>query len=114
MSELDRSIAMNCIDGVDDDGYLQTSIDYKLESLESSEADRDEALAVLHRLQQFYPAGVIGYDLRDCLLIQLNQYPKDTPWLQETKDVISKHIDLLGSRDYASLMRRAQIGRVHV
>ena len=109
MSELDRSIAMMFIDGVDDDGYLHTSVDDILESLKSSEADRDEVLAVLHRLQQFDPAGVFGYDLRDCLLIQLNQYPKDTPWLQETKDVISKHIDLLGSRDYASLMRRARL-----
>src|SRR5690554_5419858 len=35
MSELDRSIAMMFIDGVDDDGYLHTSVDDILESLKS-------------------------------------------------------------------------------
>lgn len=109
MSELDRSIAMMFIDGVDDDGYLHTSVEDVLESLANTEVDEDEVLAVLHRLQQFDPAGVFAYDLRECLLIQLRQLPKDTPWLAETKDIISHHIEMLGSKDYANLMRRTRL-----
>jgi len=109
MSELDRSIAMMFIDGVDDDGYLHTSVEDVLESLANTEVDADEVLAVLHRLQQFDPAGVFAYDLRECLLIQLKQLPEDTPWLAETKEIISHHIEMLGSKDYANLMRRTRL-----
>lgn len=109
MSELDRSIATMFIDGVDDDGYLHTSVEDVLESVSDSEVDIEEVLAVLHRLQQFDPAGVFAYDLRDCLLIQLNQLPEETPWLAEAKEVISHHIELLGSKDFASLMRRTRL-----
>ena len=31
----------------------------------------DEVVAVLHRLQQFEPAGVCTRDLQECLLVQL-------------------------------------------
>lgn len=109
MSELDRSIAMMFIDGVDDDGYLHTSVEDVLESLANTEVDADEVLAVLHRLQQFDPAGVFAYDLRECLLIQLKQLPEDTPWLAETKEIISHYIEMLGSKDYANLMRRTRL-----
>lgn len=109
MSELDRSIAMMFIDGVDDDGYLHTSVEDVLESLADTEVDADEVLAVLHRLQQFDPAGVFAYDLRECLLIQLKQLPEETPWLAETKEIISHHIEMLGSKDYANLMRRTRL-----
>lgn len=109
MSELDRSIATMFIDGVDDDGYLHTSVEEVLESLANSDVEEDEVLAVLHRLQQFDPAGVFAYDLRECLLIQLKQLPEETPWLAETKDIISHHIEMLGNKDYANLMRRTRL-----
>lgn len=109
MSEIDHSIATMFIDGIDDDGYLHTNVEDVLESVSDSGVEMDEVLAVLHRLQQFDPAGVFAYDLRDCLLIQLNQRPADTPWLAETKEIISHHIELLGNKDFASLMRRTRL-----
>ena len=62
--------------------------------------DEDEVIAVLRRLQQFDPAGVFARDLRECLLLQLQQLPADTQWLSETKEIIRDHIELLGSKDY--------------
>lgn len=110
MSPSDLSIAMMFIDGVDDDGYLHTTLEDVLETLGSSlDIDEEEILAVLHRLQHFDPAGVFAYDLRECLLLQLQQFPSDTPWLSATQEVISQHIELLGNRDYATLMRRTRL-----
>ena len=110
MSPTDHSIALMFIDGIDQDGYLHTSINDVLETLGSSlDLEEDEVLVVLHRLQQFDPAGVFAYDLRECLLLQLHQYPQDTPWLSATQEVISQHIELLGTRDYATLMRRTRL-----
>ncbi|NYY79644.1 hypothetical protein DMH17_03150 [Raoultella planticola] len=38
--------------------------------------------------------GVAAKDLRDCLLVQLSQYAKETPWLDEARLIISDHLDL--------------------
>ena len=109
-SDTDREIALMLIDGTDDDGYLHTTVDDILTSLDPAlEVEEDEIMAVLHRLQQFDPAGVFCVDLRECLLLQLQQLPEATPWLAEAKLVIREHIELLGSRDYPTLMRKAKL-----
>ena len=74
MSPTDHEIAMALIDGLNDDGYLSIPLEDVLESIDDSlEVEDDEVLAVLHRLQQFEPAGVFAQDLQDCLLLQLKQ-----------------------------------------
>ncbi len=110
MSENDRMIAMSVIDAIDDIGRLTQSPEEILEGMpEGSGIELDEVVAVLHRVQQFDPPGVGGRDLRECLLIQLNQLVPETPWLKEAKLVVDRHIQLLGSRDYVQLMRRTRL-----
>jgi len=110
MSDTDNEIATMLIDGVDEDGYLHTTIEDVVEAMDPSlEVEEDEVLAVLHRLQQFDPAGVFCRDLRECLLLQLHQLPDGTPWLVEARTVIRDHIELLGNRDYQTLMRRTKL-----
>ncbi|MEE2748490.1 MAG: RNA polymerase factor sigma-54 [Pseudomonadota bacterium] len=110
MSDADREVATMLIDGVDDDGYLHTTVEDVIEAMDASlEIEEEEVMAVLHRLQQFDPAGVFCRDLRECLMLQLHQLPEGTPWLTEARLVIRDHIDLLGSRDYQSLMRRTKL-----
>ncbi|MDQ4434146.1 RNA polymerase factor sigma-54, partial [Lactobacillus crispatus] len=69
----------------------------------------DEIEAVLHRIQQFEPAGIGARNLGECLLLQLRQLSAKTPWLAEAKRLVSDYIDLLGSRDYSQLMRRMKL-----
>ncbi len=40
-----------------------------------------------------------GKDLRDCLLIQLSQFDKTTPWLEEARLIISYYLDSLANHD---------------
>jgi len=110
MSDADRDVATMLIDGIDDDGYLHTTVEDVIEAMDPAlEIEEEEVMAVLHRLQQFDPAGVFCRDLRECLMLQLHQLPEGTPWLTEARLVIRDHIDLLGSRDYQSLMRRTKL-----
>ncbi len=110
MSANDRTIATAIIDAIDNDGRLTISPEDILEGMPAeSGIELDEVMAVLHRVQQFDPPGVGGRDLRECLLIQLQQLAPETPWLREAKLVIDKHIQLLGNRDYAQLMRRSRL-----
>ncbi|CBL44214.1 DNA-directed RNA polymerase specialized sigma subunit, sigma54 homolog [gamma proteobacterium HdN1] len=69
----------------------------------------EEVLAVLHRIQQFDPPGVGARDLKECLLIQLNQLAPDTPFLANAKEVVAKYLDALASRDFALLLRKTKL-----
>lgn len=104
-SDTDRAIATSIVDAVDETGYLTVPLEDILESIGDEEIDIVEVEAVLKRIQRFDPVGVAAKDLRDCLLIQLSQFDKTTPWLEEARLIISDHLDLLANHDFRTLMR---------
>ena len=108
-SETDRTIAIAIIEAVDDAGYLTVSTEEILESVGIEDLELDEVEAVLKRINVFDPIGVAARSIADCLLIQLNQFEKNTPYLAESKLIIKEHIDLLGNRDYRQLMRKTRL-----
>ena len=108
-SETDRTVAIAIIEAVDEAGYLTVSCDEILESVGIEGLELDEVEAVLKRINVFDPIGVAARSIADCLIIQLNQFESDTPYLQESKLIISEHIDLLGNRDYRQLMRKTRL-----
>ncbi len=126
LSDRDRLIALAIIDAVSPSGFLNSPIKDIYDGLvaqwasftfegdahiegEDNALEFDEVMAVLHRVQYFDPPGVAAHDLRECLLIQLNQLHEDTPWLLDAKLVVSEHLDLLASHDYKQLMRKSDI-----
>ncbi|QFS87829.1 MULTISPECIES: RNA polymerase factor sigma-54 [unclassified Marinobacter] len=113
MSERDQAIAHALMDAVDERGYLTSAIEEIHSGLqdetEEDPLELDEVEAVLHRLQHFDPPGVFARDLQECLLIQLNQLPPDTPWLRQARLVVTQFLHLLGNRDYAQLLRRSRL-----
>ncbi len=115
MTDRDRAIAEAIIESVDAEGYLSTPLEDIFEGLEqnlSTEEDpleMDEVEAVLHRVQFFDPPGICARDLADCLTIQLKQLPEDTQWREEALKVVGQYLDLLASRDYTQLMRKARL-----
>ena len=112
MSETDEIIALSIIDSIDSNGMLTTDIETIHQGLESSlEIDVDEVLAVLHRIQQFDPIGVGYRDLAECLLIQLSHYNalENPEPIRNARRIIEDYLGLLGTRDYAQLMRKMRI-----
>ena len=110
MSDTDRLIALSIIDATDDDGRLTETVEAIYESLaDELEIELDEVVAVLHMLQQFEPAGVCARDLEECLKIQLQQLPADTPRLDQARVLISRHMNQLASGDFAQIMRRMRL-----
>ncbi|KZZ17114.1 RNA polymerase factor sigma-54, partial [Oleiphilus sp. HI0080] len=112
-SDRDRFIAESIIDSIDVDGYLRSDIEDIHQGLFNEEdedpVELDEVAAVLKRVQHFDPAGVAAKDLQECLLLQLRQLDPETKWLPQAKLVVSHYINLLGSRDYAQLIRRSRL-----
>lgn len=112
-SDLDRAIGMAILDAIDERGYLTASMDDILMAVADPEdpfaVEMDEVEAVLHRIQQFDPPGVAGRDLRECLLIQLKQLPEDVRNRAEAIAIVRDHIEQLGSRDFAGIMRKLKL-----
>ncbi|MFL0800048.1 MAG: RNA polymerase factor sigma-54 [Agarilytica sp.] len=111
MSDLDVTIGEAIIDAVDANGMLCQSIDEIFEGLQKDqeELEMDEVLAVLHRVQQFDPPGVASQDIRECLLIQLNQIDDQTLDAYHARQIIENHLQLLGNRDFKQLMRKLKL-----
>ena len=105
LSERDRIIAEAIIDSISPDGRLSSDIHDLVEGFDPE----DEVVAVLHRIQHFDPVGVGYRSLAECLLIQLNLINDAVPALASAKLIIRDHIDLLGVRDYAQLMRKTRL-----
>lgn len=105
-SDTDRTIALNLIDAIDENGRLTQSPEDTLAGLDDDEIEIEEVLAVLHRLQHFEPTGVFAIDLRECLLLQLRQMSVDVPHRELAGALVSRHLDQLTSFDARQLARR--------
>ena len=111
-SDRDYAIAAAIIDSINDDGYLGSALEDIHQGLLSQlqNLELDEVQAVLHRIQNFDPAGVGAIDLSDCLRIQLQQMPDATPWKQEAIKLVVEYLDLLGKKDLIKLKRSMNLG----
>ncbi len=66
----DIDIAVEIIGNIDEDGYLRSTIE---DIARSYEVSQEAVQSVLNRIQDFDPPGVAARDLRECLLIQVQQ-----------------------------------------
>lgn len=111
-SDRDRLIAEAIIEAIDDGGYLSLPLEDIHQGLPAElEMDFDEVVAVLHRIQRFDPPGIAARNPGECLSLQLDQLPAETPWLPQAKQLISQYLELIAGRDYNTLMRRLKVGR---
>ncbi len=107
-SERDQLIATAIIDSINEQGYLDTSI----EEIHANLADQledlelDEVVAVLHRIQQFDPPGVAARSLGECMGIQLRQLPEDIPWRKEALQIVNHHLNDLATQNITALKKK--------
>ncbi len=108
-SDTDHIIAIAIIDAINDDGYLTESVEEIYDGLKDElDIELDEVEAVLHRVQHFDPIGIAARTLKECLLLQLEQFDKQTPGLNDVRNIIEHHLDLLGAHDYARLQKKTR------
>ena len=111
-SEVDAAIAEVIVDEINDDGFLQTSVEEimtTLGTLETHEVEVDEVEAVLHQIHNFDPAGVGARDLRESLSIQLHRQTNDVDLREYAITLVDNYFDLLAKREYPQLMRKMKI-----
>lgn len=108
-SETDLAIATTIIDSINEDGYLTCDLEDILSAVANEDIQIDEVEAVLHRVQQYDPPGVAARNPQECLLLQLNQLIKTTPWLNEATELVESHFDFLARQDLNQIKRRLKI-----
>ena len=86
ISDSDKVIAETIIDSLNDDGFLDSTIENILETIgnEIEDIGLEEVEAVLKIIQSLDPIGVGARDLKECLLIQLKQLDQDKQRIQKS------------------------------
>ena len=88
-------IGLSIIDSIDDKGMFVAKAK-DIQELMGDIVALEEVNLVLHLIQQFDPPGVGAANLTESLLIQLDQLPKNTKYLNEAQLLITNHSDLFG------------------
>src|SRR5947199_3311112 len=103
LSADERKAAEMIIGNIDDNGFLQSTLEQMALNSGIPKENFEKLLALI---QSFYPPGVGARDLRECLLIQLKREGKESSL--EYK-VVSEHMEDLGRRRIPEIARRMGI-----
>ncbi|SFI17912.1 RNA polymerase factor sigma-54 [Nitrosomonas sp. Nm34] len=106
ISERDCQIVRILIESLDDDGYLAQDLQELFDMLPAELgihlADLQTALKYL---QQLDPPGLGARNLQECLLLQLQALPEDTPCRQEAILLVEHDLEILASKDFKQIKK---------
>lgn len=106
LSERDQTLSLLLVDSINEDGYLEQSLEEIAVEIPSElEVDAMELQTALRHVQHLDPPGVGARNLSECLLLQLQSMPEDAPYLAQACVVAQKHLPLLAARDFVKLRK---------
>lgn len=117
-SPVDNLIAHCIVDALDEKGFLDadldeitTSVQYLLDSMDyAAEVENDEVVVVLKHIQRLDPPGVASRNLAECLLVQLESLPSETPYRREAI-ILLAHYELLISNELQKLIKQTGLNQ---
>ena len=108
LTEHQRTVATFIIGSLDDDGYLRRDIEALVDDLAfraNVETTAEEVEQMLRIIQQFEPSGVGARDLRECLILQLED-KKQTSTVMQALSILKGSFDDFKSRHFQRIMTR--------
>src|SRR5258706_7398314 len=109
LSERDKQYVALLVAYLDDDGYLGTDLEEILASLPAELDVEAEDLAIaLKHLQHLDTPRVGARSLSECLRLQLELMPADTPHRACALDIVSSNLEALAARDFQRLKKQLQ------
>jgi len=116
LSDRDKLIAEAIIYSINPEGYLLLSDEEIVELLPvEMEYESDEAAAIVKLIQNFEPTGVAARDLRERLLLILQNIERKKPEMAHdvthylAKCITEDHLDLLANRNISALKSKLDI-----
>ena len=108
MTDHQAQIATYLMGTLDDSGYLHAdsqAIVNELLFTENLQTNREEVEYVLtHFVQELDPPGTGARTLQECLLLQLDRIPDQTPAHANARILITQYFDLLAKRHYDKIL----------
>ena len=106
LSERDLNLLFLLIDSINEDGYLEESLEDLVESLPLElEIELVELQTALKHIQNLDPPGIGATNLQECIMLQLNLLPQETEYLSIAKTIVSQHLAVLANKDFAKLRK---------
>jgi len=106
LSDRDQKLILLIIDSINEDGYLEESLEELAEMLpEELEVELVELETVMKLIHSLDPPGIGAANLQDCILLQLNILPEDTPHLDLAKAIVQDHLLMLANKDFTKLRK---------
>jgi len=106
LSERDQTLVLLLIDSINEDGYLEESLEDIEESLPLElEVELVELQTALKHIQHLDPVGIGATNLQECIMLQLNMLPKETEFLSLAQKIVSQHLAVLANKDFAKLRK---------
>lgn len=106
LSERDQKLMLLLVDNINENGYLEDSLEEIVESLPLElEIDLLELQTALKHIQNLDPPGIGATNLQECILLQLNMLPKDMPDLAIAKAIVEEHLLVLANKDFTKLRK---------
>ena len=102
LDEQQLVLAELIIDNINDDGYLEVSLQ---ELAEAESIELGELEVVLKSIQELDPPGVGARDLKECLLLQAKALEEDT---QDLVNLIQNHLKDLERKNYDAISKALQ------
>lgn len=109
LDDRDRAVARFIIEALDDDGYLRQELSDLADSVDlEPELTEEELLVALRLVQSLDRPGLGARSLSECLSLQVNALPADTPGREVARQIVEHHLERLARREQAELQK--QIG----
>lgn len=111
LSERQHLIAEALIENINEDGYLDIGVDDLVRFLDAlpnlSVVEIERVLAVVQSME---PPGIGARDLRECLLLQLEQMDSRPPGAEDAVEILREHFEALSKRDFNLIRRSLGLG----
>jgi RNA polymerase sigma-54 factor len=106
LSARDQTLSLLLVDSINEDGYLEESLEAVSAQMPPElEIELLELQTALRHIQHLDPVGVGARNLSECLLLQLDLLPDNTPHLALAKRMAQQHLPALGARDFNRLRK---------
>ena len=112
LSEREMRLAVYLVGSIDEDGYLRRDLNSVADDIaftvgiETTEKELEWLLDIIHELE---PAGVGARNLRECLLLQMEQLPMNGRIRRLARRVLTNHFEEFVKKHYEKLIARLQV-----
>lgn len=103
LDDLEREIAEQIVYNIDDGGYLSTELEVIAANVSTSTEKVEE---ILQEIQHLEPLGIGSRNLRECMLIQLEEKLERNPDAEIAYDIVENHFEDFANKRFSKIQNK--------